>query len=689
MIEDNTIKTGLVGAGYISEFHIKALKRLPHVRIAGIFDIDQKRSLAMAQKNGLKSYESILAMKQDGVVCLHVLTPPDSHAQIALEALALGLHLYIEKPLATDVDDCRKIMEIADSRSLLVCVGHSELFDPGVRRIFQYIEAGKLGKPVSVDILRSSTYPSYPGGPLPPQYREGGYPFRDLGIHALYIIQSILGQIEDVEARWESLGGDPNLFFDEWRTIVKCKNGLGQFQLSWNVHPLQNQIIVQGTKGVLRSDLFLMMDGLRSSMPVPKPAERIINAATDILPSLVRVPMNVFRFATGKILHYHGLQTLVGEFYKALEKGAPAPVSVSDAVPVVKWTERVAKAADLDKQNVLARENRAESVPFLVTGASGALGGAIVDRLLAQGHKVRIFCRKKPKVIDPNVEVVLGDLGDPLAVQRAVKGAQKVIHAGAAMNGGWVQHQCATVIGTSNVAQACRKYNVSKLVHISSMSVVDWAGSSGKDPVSETTPLEPRPLERGAYTRAKLEAEDCVSRYCRQYKLPAVILRPGQIFGGKIPLLTPAVARKTGPFWLVLGDGQLKLPLVYIDDVVDAVLLAADNALHSGEIIQIIDDNRILTQDQVLEQALTDRPRIVHLPRSAIFTGAAFFSLASAIIGKKLPVSLYRFKSALARLDFQSHRASSLLGWTPTIGVDNGIKKILQHQAGKLNTIWP
>ena len=79
------------------------------------------------------------------------------------------------------------------------------------------------------------------------------------------------------------------------------------------------------------------------------------------------------------------------------------------------------------------------------------------------------------------------------------------------MKGGWPEHLGATVVGTQNVIDACRRHDVRQLVHISSMSVVDWAGAAGGGPVDETTPLEPRPEERGAYTRAKLEAERLVS----------------------------------------------------------------------------------------------------------------------------------------------------------------------------------
>src|SRR5262249_61605982 len=109
--------------------------------------------------------------------------------------------------------------------------------------------------------------PPFEGGALPPWYRDAGYPFRDIGVHCLYLIQELLGPIEDVDASWRSLGGDPNLAFDEWRAQVRCKGGLGQFQLTWNVKPMQSQIIIHGTKAVLRVDLFAMFHGQRSSPP--------------------------------------------------------------------------------------------------------------------------------------------------------------------------------------------------------------------------------------------------------------------------------------------------------------------------------------------------------------------------------------------------------------------------------------
>jgi predicted dehydrogenase/nucleoside-diphosphate-sugar epimerase len=654
-------RTGLVGAGYISDHHVAALRRLPNVELVGVFDVVADRAEALARKHGTRAFGSQAAIRDAGANVIHVLTPPHTHAAVALEAIDLGCHVLVEKPLATDAADCRRIEDAARRAGVRVCVNHSLLCDPQVQRALLLVKQGKLGRIVSVDILRSSRYPAYAGGPLPPQYRSAGYPFRDLCIHALYLFEAFLGAIENVDAQWRSLGGDPNLAFDEWRALVRCRNGLGQFQLSWNVEPLQSQVLIHGTRGVLRLDLFLMFQNLRRKLPLPGPALRIVNALSDAAAPLLQVPLNVARFAIGRIRPYQGLHELVANFYRALGEGEPVPVSVADAVNVVDWTERVARAADEDHARRLASVRTSRNASVLVTGASGALGSEVVSRLRNDGQRVRVMVRRLPDDPPPqDVDVVVGDLGDLEAVRRAVDGVEVVIHCGAAMKGGRAHHQCATVLGTANVLQACREQGVARLVHISSLSVLDWAGAAAGQPLHEDSPLEPHPQARGHYTRAKLEAERLVVQHAREGKVPAVILRPGQIHGGRIPLLTPALARRFAKHWVVLGDGSVRLPLVHIDQVVDAIVAAMNSDLRDGEIIHIVGDETP-TQDEVLRRELGSLAHVVHIPRPIVSALGKVSEVAFALLKRPSPFSAYRLRSALARRSFPNRRAGELL----------------------------
>ena len=664
-------RAGMIGAGNICEFHVAAVRALPDVELVGVVDLDPARAAAFAAKHQVTVYPSLAVLAAAGANVIHVLTPPSSHGAIAKAALEAGCHVVLEKPVTEDPAEGRALVALAKAKGKTITVDHSLLFDPQVVRALDAVRSGSLGQIVSVDILRGSEYPPYQGGPLPPHYRDAGYPFRDIGVHCLYLIRELLGPIEGVEATWRSLGGDPNLAFDEWRAVVRCQRGLGEFQLSWNVKPMQSQIIIHGTKGVLRVDLFAMFQGKRASTPLPKAAERLINAFTDSLQPLIDVPIGVYKFVTKEVQSYQGLRNLIADFYRRLAAGEPPAVSLEDAVEVVAWVEQVARAADAEHAAALARFPLSAKVPFLVTGASGALGGAVLRRLVADGKRVRAMVRRIPGNPIAGVEYAIGNLGDPAAVDRAVKGAETVIHAGAAMKGGWPEHLGGTVVGTQNVIDACKKHAVTQLVHISSMSVIDWAGSVGKGAIDESAALEPRAEERGAYTRAKLEAERAVSAAAAA-GLPCVILRPGQIFGGGIPLVNGAVARRAGGRWLILGDGQLELPLVYIDDVVDAILAAVGKRLVKGEIIQLI-DGAALTQKDVLE--LTGGGKPITVPRAVVFGLGKLSELPLGALGKPSPIALYRLRSALARLSWGTGKAEQLLGWKPRVGVHEGIRR--------------
>jgi nucleoside-diphosphate-sugar epimerase/predicted dehydrogenase len=612
-------------------------------------------------------------MVEAGCDVVHICTPPNSHVPLAIEAMERGCHVLIETPLAEDEEEGRKVLAVADRTGKVASVNHCYLWDPHVARALEAVRAGKIGKVVSVDVLQDAGYPPYAGGPLPPHYRTAGYPFRALGVHFFYLLEAFLGPIQDVRASWRSLGGDLNLAFDEWRAMVTCESGPGQFQISYNGRPMQSQLVVHGTKTILRVDLFSMFQAKRAATPLPKAAERIVNAMTDSIQPLIEVPLNVVKFARKQSQANRGLRNHLAAFYAALAAGGPPPIAVSDAIRIIKWTEHVGRAADADYQARRARLVLSDQVPYLVTGASGHLGRATVNRLLADGKRVRIFQRQlpSPESIPDGVEVAIGNLGDPNAVDRAVRGVHTVIHVGAAMKGGPIDHQCGTVLGTQNMLEAAKRHGVKRFVHISSLSVVDWAGSSEGQPVSEETPLEPRAEERGTYTQAKLAAERLVVASANAGEIPAVILRPGQIFGHGLPVVTGAVARRVAGHYLVLGDGEVTLPLVHIEDVVDAIVLAAKSDLSRGEILQIVDTD-LLTQNQVLSTA-GDGSRVIRVPRPIVFALARLSELVFGALGRKSPVALYRLKSALALLKFESDRASRLLGWKPCVGVRRGI----------------
>jgi nucleoside-diphosphate-sugar epimerase len=139
--------------------------------------------------------------------------------------------------------------------------------------------------------------------------------------------------------------------------------------------------------------------------------------------------------------------------------------------------------------------------------------------------------------------------------------------------------------------------------------------------------------------------------------------------------MTPAVARSIVGHLLVLGDGDLRLPLVYVDDVVDALLAAARSPLRAGEIIQIVDP-KDLKQREVIELVRGHTRGFWFVPRWLVFALGGLSELLLAPLGRSSPLSRYRLRSALARRRFNGVNAGRLLAWSPRVGVRAGISRV-------------
>jgi predicted dehydrogenase/nucleoside-diphosphate-sugar epimerase len=683
MPPDTCLRVGLVGAGYISEFHARAMQRVPNARIMGIADVVNSRATALSARFGIpKVFPTMEAMMDEGVDVIHILTPPNTHAHLAIAALKNGCHVLVEKPLAINAEEVDRISAAAAAAQKSVCVNHSMLHDRFVSKALNLIRSGAIGVPLTFDYFRSSEYPPYRGGPLPIHYQDGGYPFLDQGVHALYLAESFLGAIEDVKAFHGTHGGDSNLLFDEWRVAAQCQRGTANIQISWNVRPLQNWFVVQGTKGVLRANLFAMWVTHSPQLSLPKAPARALQAMSEGLSICAQVPTNVARFAAKKIVQYDGLHSLVAAFYRALEMGAPMPVPVEQARSTVYWTNRVSQQADFEKIKFQSQFQTVGTAKILVTGANGLIGRHLVRRLLQEGSRVRLFVRRQPEeefMSDGNVEVFLGDLGDPAAVDRAVAGTEVVYHVGAAMKGGAHDHERGTVCGTQNIVDSVLRHAVGRLVYISSLSCLHAAVARRGSVVTEDWPVEPSPTKRGAYTQSKTAAEKIVLDAVRNRQLRAVLLRPGRVFGPGMTLLTPEVARKLGNLFVILGDGTRELPLVYVEDVIDAIVLAAETSKFDGRVFHIVDRTQI-TQNQVVRDYLSKNAKnakVIHVPVAVVYGLALGFELLSKVLNRPVPLSIYRVKSALARMPFDCTRAENELGWQPRVGVASGLEETM------------
>jgi len=114
-----SIRVGLVGAGYVASRHLAALKDLDHVEIVGICDVDADRAQALARRFGVaRVFGSLEEMSASQPSVIHILTPPESHCALTLQALDMNCHVLVEKPMAESVEECDRMIAKAKEKGL-------------------------------------------------------------------------------------------------------------------------------------------------------------------------------------------------------------------------------------------------------------------------------------------------------------------------------------------------------------------------------------------------------------------------------------------------------------------------------------------------------------------------------------------------------------------------------------------
>jgi 2-alkyl-3-oxoalkanoate reductase len=213
--------------------------------------------------------------------------------------------------------------------------------------------------------------------------------------------------------------------------------------------------------------------------------------------------------------------------------------------------------------------------PVFITGASGFIGGKLVERLLAGGRRVRVLARRPlPEFEKAGVEIFRGDLHDGEALRQGCAGAATVFHV-AGRVGVWgpaAEFFHINVEGTRNVIAACRAAAVPRLVYTSSPSVVytgrDLAGVDESAPLCTQAPC--------AYPTSKAAAERLVCE-ANSTTLATVALRPHLVWGpGDKNVIPRVIALARAGKLKIIGSGRNKVDLTHITNVVDAHLLAEE-----------------------------------------------------------------------------------------------------------------
>ena len=688
-------RAALVGCGRIATVHLQAVREHAGADVVAVCDLDGSVAAAFAAKHGVEGvYTDVREMmEQSRPEVVHLLTPPRSHRALVEAVAPYGAHLYVEKPFASDPEDAEAMVDTATREGVQLCPGHSRLFDPQFVELQRRVRDGEIGRVVSVRAEQGFAYEAEArAATIPWSYTYDWGIFDNLVPHPLSMVTTFLEAPGEPQVVGFNLGLIREAGVEEIRVLIPSRAAVGEIVFSTTTSPMNNRLDVVGTKGRITADWGTPGVVLTRKSPLPNAVIRITanwSTSVQLAGGSLRFILGVL---TGRVRSYMGLRALIGAFYRALEAGAPPPVSMEDGVLNVVL---MAKVRDACRDVIKEREGEQAAVAppaiepvTLVTGAAGFLGGRLVERLTADGVAVRATTRlaSRARPLD-GVQWVSCNLASEDDLAAALTGIDTVYHC-AAMSGGpgsLEDFEEANVHGTLRLARLAADAGVRTLVYVSSISVYAKP-RRGRRYLDESAPYDTRAGERGVYTQSKLAADRALLEYARDNPCPRIVmLRPGAIYGpgavlpvGRFTLPSPSSRR---PF--VAGGAGVPMPLAHIDNVVDAMRLgAANDELPPVSVFNIVDAPD-WTQGDVAHTLATvsgGRLRPVLLPYPLVWSlmlGADTLTRArSGVMG----TARYRLERTLADMRFRCDAARDELGWTPRVTLAEGLAQVLDSE---------
>ncbi|HSG64210.1 MAG TPA: Gfo/Idh/MocA family oxidoreductase [Gammaproteobacteria bacterium] len=342
------MRVGVVGCGFICHEHLRVLRRLRDVEIVGVCDRQPELAASVAKAYGApRAFDDpsrFLAEARPDVV--HVLTPPQSHRELAAQALQAGCHVLVEKPMATSVDDAQAMLRTARDTGRHLGVCHNFRFVPAFLRAQQVLESGALGSLLSAEVYwrMSSHGPEKRAQAQQWMHALPGGVFHEVLPHLLYTLGAVMGRLRLVSAVSDAATRDDP---SELRALFLTPSGPAALGLSLQSTPVQKFVRVYGSRASLHIDL-----ATSALIRLRAPADSIVTRAWANLDQSAQLAAgtlaNAVKMIVGRLPRGH--ETLLRRFYERLRRGEPPPVSADEGLATVAALEDLCNALGSETQ---------------------------------------------------------------------------------------------------------------------------------------------------------------------------------------------------------------------------------------------------------------------------------------------------------------------------------------------------
>lgn len=698
-------RVGLLGAGYIAEWHLKALQRIKGVRIHSICDMDFSRATELKNRFGaaqaFRSIDELISSQTCDVV--HILLPPDLHASAALRLLDTGHKVFLEKPVCVTLEECELLQNHPQAATSLG-VGHNFLYSDPYLLLREDLRSGRLGQILEIHINWHKELGQLRSGPFGIWMLRGpANILLEIGPHLFAHMLDLMGEPEEVTSvpSFEKELPTGVRFFRRWTLIARRGSTQALLNLSFGRGLTEHKIHVRGTAGIAEVDFEAGTYHLSrlSSLPMDFDRYRLTRQYAKNLTKQGR--SKLFRYLLSKAkLSGRGndfgnsIQNALRDFYEGLtDQRIDRRLSILFANQTIRMGHQIAHQTGypITSERPIIHTIPPKNPPkIMVFGGTGFIGQALVEKLIEAGHSVRLAIRdvtSLPKRLQKlPLDIVRADLNKPEELHKVCDGMEVIYHLARAHVKTWPEYEQKEIQATVNLAQIALQVGVQQFIYTGTIDSY-FAGKASRI-INDNTPLDPKIQGRNFYAKAKAISEQKLKHLQESEKLPLVIFRPGIVLGsGGSPFhwgVGMWVGESVVRTW---GKATHPMPFVLANDVADAMVKALRNPQTINKVFNLVGPPLLSGQEYLQELSRVLHTQLDAKPRSILsFYLADLFKYAIKVLvrhpGRRLP----RYRDWLSRTQLSpmySELAKSLLNWTPVsdrqLLIEEGIIKPAQE----------
>jgi predicted dehydrogenase/nucleoside-diphosphate-sugar epimerase len=695
----------LLGAGYIADWHAKALSTIPNVELAAVCDKDLPRAEAFKRRHRVaRAYDSLDAMLDDRDLALdavHVLLPPDLHARAASTLIEKNLHVLLEKPMAITASECRGLIEQATARGVMIGVNHNFLFAPTYERLRSDLKTGRIGRPDQVVITWNRGLDQLQSGPFNLwMLRDPRNIVLEIGPHCLAPVLDLVGppEILAVEASNRVMLQDDREFYRRWRIEARSGPLAVTLHLSFAPGFAEQMIHVRGSLASatvdFERDTYLLHQHTRYGQDFDRYRmirQEAISLTAQARRSLSQYALSKLKLSSKGSAYGLSIARAVQAFYSGLGKTIDPRLSPEYGRNITELCATIGRmGAGQPAESPAGEHSRPEAIALqpqapaeiLILGATGFIGQELARQFLAGGQRIRLLVRnpgRLPKDLqNSGVEIIRGDLTRAEDREKAIAGSRVVYHLARANVKTWEEYTEQDIEVTRHIAQTCLSYQVQRLIYTGTIDSY-YAGAKAET-ITETTPLDPCIAWRNLYARAKAASEEILIALRREQGLPLVIFRPGIVIGrGGSPFHWGIGMWSWNAVCQIWGQGRNPLPFVLVEDVARALVAALNIAGIEGETFNLVAETNLTALDYL--QAFE-----VHAGVSFQKFPTAPWKFYAADLAKWLVKQIVRhpdkrrpsyrdWETRTQRARYDCTKARRLLNWNPVCDRDAIIRR--------------